>query len=97
MRDASQPYLAPLEYRAFPWLAFPHEPIDRPPEADLPPLIRGYLRAGALVCGEPAWDPEFSTADFLMLIAVDNVSGRYARHLALAHDSAPSRSASPRP
>ena len=61
----------------------------RPPEADLPPLMRGYLRAGALVCGEPAWDPEFSTADFLMLIAMDNVSGRYARRFALAHDAEP--------
>lgn len=84
VRDAAQRHLAPLEYRACPWLAFPHEPIDRPPQADIPPLIRGYLRAGAVVCGEPAWDPEFGTADFLMLIGLDRVDGRYARHFALA-------------
>jgi putative hemolysin len=47
-------------------------------------LATDYLRAGALVGGEPAWDPEFGTADFLMLIAVDNVNERYARRFALA-------------
>lgn len=89
VRDTAQRHLAPLEYRAFPWLAFPHEPIDRPPQAELPPLIRGYFRAGAVVCGEPAWDPEFGTADFLMLIGLDQVNGRYARHFELAADDRP--------
>lgn len=83
VRDAAQRHLASLDYRAFPRLPFPHERIERPQQAELPPLIRGYFRAGALVCGEPAWDPEFGTADFLMLIALDNVNRRFARHFAL--------------
>lgn len=37
-------------------------------EADTPPLIKGYLRAGAWICGEPAWDPDFNTADLPVLL-----------------------------
>lgn len=86
VRDASLRQLAPLEYRAFPHLPFPHEHIERAAHAELPPLMRGYFRAGAVVCGEPAWDPEFGTADFLILIALGNVSLRFARHFALTAD-----------
>ena len=45
-----------------------------------PAAIRGYLRAGAWVCGEPAWDPDFNTADFFLLLPLANVAPRYARH-----------------
>lgn len=34
----------------------------------LPPLLRFYLRAGARVAAEPAWDPEFGCLDFLTVI-----------------------------
>jgi len=32
------------------------------------------------VCGEPAWDPDFNTADFFVLLPLANVAPRYARH-----------------
>jgi putative hemolysin len=32
------------------------------------------------VCGEPAWDPDFNTADLLVLLPMARVSARYARH-----------------
>ena len=83
VRDQAQLHLSPAEYRVFPHLPFPHSQIERPRQADLPPLIRGYFRAGAYVCGEPAWDPQFETADFLMLIALDSVNQRYARRFAV--------------
>ena len=51
---------------------------DRP--AEVPPLIKGYLRAGAWICGEPAWDPDFNTADLPILMPMAKVSGRYAKH-----------------
>lgn len=89
VRDAALQHLVPLEYRAFPWLPFPHEAIERPVHADLPPLLRGYFRVGAMACGEPAWDPEFGTADLLVLIALANVNARYARHFDLAEAQAP--------
>ena len=48
--------------------------------AAVPPLIKGYLRLGAYVCGDPAWDPDFNTADLLMLLPLSRVDKRYARH-----------------
>jgi putative hemolysin len=88
-RDTTQRHLTPPEYRAFPRLAFPHEKIERPVHAELPPLIKGYLKIGARVCGEPAWDPEFNTADFLVLLALEHLNRRYARHFDLLMETAP--------
>jgi len=34
----------------------------------VPALIRTYLRLGAVICGPPAFDPEFGTADLLLLL-----------------------------
>jgi putative hemolysin len=33
------------------------------------------------VCGEPAWDEEFNTADLLMLLPLSQLDPRYARRL----------------
>lgn len=49
--------------------------------ASMPPLLKGYLRMGATVCGAPAWDPQFGTADFLILLSVADMSRRYAQRL----------------
>jgi hypothetical protein len=46
----------------------------------VPPLIKGYLRVGAWVCGEPAWDPDFNTADLLLLLPMSRMNPRYMRH-----------------
>jgi putative hemolysin len=43
-------------------------------------LIKGYLRAGAWICGEPAWDPDFNTADLPILLPMAKISSRYAKH-----------------
>ncbi len=48
--------------------------------AAVPPLLRGYLRLGAWVCGEPAHDPDFDVADFFVLLSLDRVDPRYLRH-----------------
>ena len=49
----------------------------------VPPLLKGYLRLGAKVCGEPAWDPDFNTVDYPVLMRVDTMSGRYRKHFDL--------------
>jgi len=72
--------MAPLEYRVFPRHPFPLERISPQANAVAPPLIKGYLRAGAWVCSEPAWDPDFNTADLLMLLPMSRIEARYARH-----------------
>ena len=45
-----------------------------------PPLLRGYLRLGAWVCGPPAHDPDFAVADLFVLLSLDRVDPRYLRH-----------------
>jgi putative hemolysin len=46
----------------------------------IPPLLKAYLRVGARICGEPAWDREFNVADLFLLLRADDIVGRYARH-----------------
>jgi putative hemolysin len=72
--------MCPIEYRVFPRHPFPIEALDGSMPAAVPPLIKGYLRLGAYVCGDPAWDPDFNTADLLMLLPLSRVDKRYARH-----------------
>ncbi len=77
-------HMSPLEYRVFPRCPLPLAALDgqlpdaqRPP---VPPLIKGYLRAGAWICGAPAWDPDFNTADLPVLLPMSRLDARYARH-----------------
>jgi putative hemolysin len=52
--------------------------------ARTPTLIRGYLRIGARICGLPAVDTDFNTADFLMLLDIESISTRFARRFEAA-------------
>lgn len=49
----------------------------------LPSLIKGYLRIGALVCGPPALDAEFGTADFFLLLDFGTLKEEYLKRLGL--------------
>ncbi|MGI5214560.1 GNAT family N-acetyltransferase [Plantactinospora sp. CA-290183] len=55
------------------------EPVRRP-RVPMPALLRGYLRLGAWVCGEPAYDPAFASADLYVLLSLDRMPARYRRH-----------------
>ncbi|MCF8149755.1 MAG: GNAT family N-acetyltransferase [Burkholderiaceae bacterium] len=72
--------MAPAEYRVFPRHSLPVERLVTTQPALVPPLIKGYLRLGAWVCGEPAWDPYFNTADLLLLLPMARMNPRYMRH-----------------
>jgi len=72
--------LAPLEYRVFPRHPLPFDKLVTGQTAEVPPLLKGYLRAGAWICGEPAWDPDFNTADLPLLLPMERLNPRYARH-----------------
>ncbi|RKF26718.1 GNAT family N-acetyltransferase [Micromonospora globbae] len=79
-------HLAPPPLRVRPrrpWFA--EAPAGVTPPADgkgelVPPLLRGYLRLGAWICGEPAYDPDFGVADFYVLLSLDRMNPRYLRH-----------------
>jgi putative hemolysin len=57
--------------------------IDPPARVAVPPLMRGYLRLGAQVCGEPAHDPDFGVGDFPALLDKRRADTRYLRRLRL--------------
>jgi putative hemolysin len=73
-------HMGPAEYRVFPRCPLPLAALQNDLPAETPPLIKGYLRAGAWICGEPAWDPDFNTADLPILMPMAKVSNRYAKH-----------------
>ena len=53
--------------------------IEPPARVAVPPLMRGYLRLGAQVCGEPAHDPDFGVGDFPALLDKRQADIRYLR------------------
>ena len=55
--------------------------IEPPARPTIPPLMRGYLRLGAKVCGEPAHDPEFGVGDFPALLDKRQADTRYLTRL----------------
>jgi len=73
-------YAAPAEYRVFPRCPLPLHALNQYLDAPVPPLLKGYLRLGAHICGEPAWDPDFNTADLFILLPMSRLSSRYAKH-----------------
>ena len=73
-------HAAPAEYRVFPHCRLPLESLNQDLEVTIPPLIKGYLRLGAYVAGEPAWDPDFNCADLFILMPVSRMNARYAKH-----------------
>ncbi|MFF8617518.1 GNAT family N-acetyltransferase [Streptomyces sp. NPDC015350] len=81
-------YLAPEDHWVTPhrlWRPTGAEGPVRTGLATLPPLLRGYLRLGAQVCGAPAHDPDFDVADLYVLLSLRRTDPRYLRHfLALA-------------
>jgi putative hemolysin len=79
-------HMAPAEYRVFPQHGLPFERLATGQPALVPPLIKGYLRVGAWVCGEPAWDPDFNTADLLLLLPMSRMNHRYMKHFMKSAD-----------
>jgi putative hemolysin len=45
----------------------------------LPSLIKGYLKMGALICSEPAFDSYFKTVDFFMMLDVEKMNVSYRK------------------
>ncbi|MCV7329268.1 GNAT family N-acetyltransferase [Mycobacterium cookii] len=77
---------APDDYRVHPHrpVIIDGRPLDEiPPPARpaIPPLMRGYLRLGARICGEPAHDAAFGVGDFPALLDKRLADTRYLRRL----------------
>jgi putative hemolysin len=61
-----------------PWLA--RTDLVGDPKIQPPALLKGYLRLGSWICGEPAYDPDFDCVDFYVLFSMDRLDPRYRRH-----------------
>jgi putative hemolysin len=77
---------APAEYTVYPYRPVTVggkrlDDIDPPGRVAVPPLMRGYLRLGAQVCGDPAHDPDFGVGDFPALLDKRRADTRYLRRL----------------
>jgi putative hemolysin len=73
-------HAAPPEYRVTPHLPFPIHSLEAAAKPQVPALIKGYMRSGAWVCGDPAWDPDFESADIFLMLPLANLDSRYAKH-----------------
>lgn len=79
-------HAAPAEYTVAPYRPVVLngkglDDIAPPARVAVPPLLRGYLRLGAQVCGEPAHDPDFGVGDFPALLDKRRADVRYLRKL----------------
>jgi putative hemolysin len=70
-------HYAPSEYRVRPLRPWDATGIEVPRRVVLPPLLKGYLRLGAWVCGPPAHDADFGVADLFVLLGLKHVDQRY--------------------
>ena len=87
VRDfVSRRHAAPAEDTVYPYRSVVLDcrgldDIAPPARPTLPPLMRGYLRLGAQVCGEPAYDPDFGVGDFPALLDKREADVRYLTRL----------------
>jgi putative hemolysin len=77
---------APAEHTVYPYRPVvvdgrALDDIEPPSRVAVPALMRGYLRLGAQVCGEPAHDPDFGVGDFPALLDKRRADTRYLKRL----------------
>jgi putative hemolysin len=80
MHTLRKKYFSPDDLRVRPLipLHIPHQNFEA--EVAVPTLLKGYLRQGAMICGEPHWDAEFNVADVFVLLPCEKISDNYQRH-----------------
>jgi putative hemolysin len=79
-------HAAPVEHTLYPYRPVTIagrslDDIEPPARVAVPALMRGYLRLGAQVCGEPAHDPDFGVGDFPALLDKRKADTRYLKRL----------------
>ena len=77
-------YLCNEHLRAEPRTPLPRLQVPDNLSAEMPPLLKAYMRLGAKICGEPCWDQDFQVADVFILLKRDQLCPRYARHFRAA-------------
>jgi len=76
-------HLAPVHEQVMPRTPLPLEGLNSSLEAELPAMLKGYLRLGTKVLGPPAWDVDFNSADLPVMARMSDLSPRYKKHFGL--------------
>ncbi len=85
--EMEKKFLSPAHLRVLPKLALPLPPANSALAEQaitqalaIPPLLKGYTRLGAWICGAPAWDKDFDTADLFTMLSLSQMNKQYAKH-----------------
>ncbi len=78
-KQVAADHLAPIDCQVRPRLPLPISHLRQDLAVEPPALIRGYLRCGAKLMGEPAWDPDFNTADLPLMLRTADLPARFRR------------------
>ena len=79
-RNIDPKNIAPVSIQVKPSIPVPSELRCMRDESGIPPLLKAYLRFGALICGEPYWDEDFNCMDLFVLLPLDQLKDRYSKH-----------------
>jgi len=52
----------------------------------IPPLLKSYLKAGSVICGEPALDKKFKCADFFTVLDLEVLSKSFEKRYKASND-----------
>ena len=86
-RNIDAKNIAPASYKVKPSISVPDSLRCQRDESGIPPLLKAYLRFGALVCGEPYWDEDFNCMDLFILLPLDQLKDRYSKHYMRGHQA----------
>lgn len=84
MQRLREQHLSTEHLCAIPLTPLPAVQLPDNLHAEMPPLLKAYMRLGAKICGEPSWDKDFQVADLFILLKREDLSPRYARHFKAA-------------
>ncbi|MCL4244163.1 MAG: GNAT family N-acetyltransferase [Candidatus Dadabacteria bacterium] len=92
-------YLSPEDFRVFPKEKHRIKELDHyisafdkfgikteSIEEFIPPLLKSYLKAGSVICGEPAIDMKFKCADFFTVLDLELLSKSFEKRYKGAND-----------
>lgn len=79
-RNIDAKNIAPTTLQVTPSIPVPNALRCNRDESGIPPLLKAYLRFGALICGEPCWDEDFNCMDLFVLLPLDQLQERYSKH-----------------
>lgn len=80
-RRLKSTHLVPQARRIRPWTALRLGCDDDSRPAEVPTLMKGYLRCAGKLLGPPAIDEDFNTADFPMIVHLADLPSRYTKRV----------------